>query len=488
MPGRPPPLSPQQIAAIKRRAEARKKYDGVKPGTAPSPVKSLVTPGVTDVKVSGMHVGTVQVAALRNFLRTKGYDLPKTNSGVGGRRLLSALNDWGVANLPAKKFGGTSAVGALLGKYHSKANGDSGRQKPQQWNTAFSPKSKVAAPVNTLIDRGGNPTPQARANGAYDPGALTADAGAVGSVPIDEDLSKSGASLLDGNKLADALAGLQYDSQIRDLAHQGDVNKLQTTQNESDIGSWYDQALASLKTAGTRDAAITQAGKDSVKGADAAILASLGGDASGGASTVASAQAAGEGTLAALGTAQDQYNQDIQPIVTQERAGQLTGEQAKGTSRAADLAIQLANAKGERGGSVASHLMDIREYNNTIKDNQLQRLLQIKAANSQQDQQAFQNTLAIQQANLAALATGAKFQAAAKKPAKGSFGDTPASVKAQLASTIFRTLDSRVQGGLTLQQAQALVAARLTGAGWNTNNPHVAQYGQAVLNNWAGGQ
>jgi hypothetical protein len=481
MPGRPPidlhrPGTPTRSKA----------HDGVKPGTAKSPIPALKTPGVAAVKVAGLHVGTVQVSALRNYLRSKGYDLPKSGSGVAGRRLLSALNDWGVANLPAKKFGGTSAVGALLGKYHSTANADSGQQKPQKWNTAFSPKSKVAAPVNTLIDRGGNPTSQARANGVYDPAPLSAAADSVGSVPIDEALSTSGASMLDGPKLADALAGMQYDSQIRDLAHQGDVNKLQTTQNENDIGAWYNQALASLKTAGTRDAAITQAGKGSVGGADAAILASLGGDASGGASTVASAQAAGEGTLAALGATQDQYNQDIQPIVTQERAGQLTGERAKGTSRAADLAIQLANAKGERGGSVASHLMDIREYNNTIKDNQLQRLLQIKAANSQQDQQNFQNTLAVQQANLAALATGAKVAGALKKPAKGSFGDTPTSVKSVVAKNAYSTLSGLGPNDAVL--AKQRISAVIRNAGWNPTSPEVAQWAQGVYGGWQAAQ
>lgn len=478
--------APDAVPGTKKYAAAHPKTvvgNGVKPGTAPSPIKPLKLPGATDVKVGGLHVGTVNVAALRNYLRNKGYALPKTSSGVAGSRLLSALNDWGVSNLPAAKFGGKNALGALLGKYHSTPNADSGRQKPQVWNTSLGVGTKVGKPVNTLIDRGGNPIPQA--NGQYDPSVLGGAAAALGNtVPIDEALAKSGANIYgDPAKLADALAGMQYDSQLRDLAQQRDVNVKQTDQNTHDIGSWYDQALKSLGVAGTRDKAITQAGQDSVKSADAAILASLGGAASGGATTVGSAQAQSEGTLAALGATQDQYNQDVQPIVTQERAGQLTGERAKGTQRALDLATAIANAKAQRGGSVVQNLMDIRDKNNAIRENQLTRLLQIKDANQRQDQQSFQNSLAVQQANLAALATGAKIAGGRyQKPAKGSFADTPASVKAQIAQTIFAGLDNAKPTNPA--QAQAIVRARLQAAGWNMANPTVGQYGTAILNNW----
>jgi hypothetical protein len=484
------PNPPGRLGKVKTLAEKKAKAaatsgTSVRPGTAKNPAGTFKVPGTTDVKVSGTHVGTVNVAAIRSFLRSKGYDLPKTNSGTAGRRLLSAINDWGVAKLP-KKFGNQGAVSALMANFHAKPNGYSGRQKPSEWNTGLGSTSKVKPPTNSIIDRGGNPIGDP--GQVYDPGTLAADSKTLGSVPIDELLSKSGAQALDP-KLADALAGLQYDSQLRDLAHQGDVNKLQGEQNSHDIGSWYDQALKSLGTAKTRDAAITQAGLGSVKSADQAILASLGGDASGGASTVASAEQQGEGTLAALGTVQDQYNSDIAPIVTQERAGQLSTERARGSQRASDLAVALANAKGERGGSVASHLMDIRQYNNTIKDNQLQRLLEIKAQNKAAEQQTFNNQLAVQQANLAALATGAKiagYSTGAKKPAKGSFADTPASVKAQIASTIFNDLHGAAPK--TPAAAQAIVMARLRGAGWSMTNPNVAQYGKSILSNWSQSQ
>jgi hypothetical protein len=459
---------------------------GVRPGSAKNPAGTFKTPGTTDVKVSGVHVGTVNVSALRKYLIGKGYDLPKSNSGTAGRRLLSALNDWGVSKLPAARFGGKSALSALMANYHAKPNGYSGRQQPKVWNTGLGAQSRVKAPTNTVIDRGGNPTGVNSAP-VYDPGTLAADSKNLGSVPIDELLSKGGAQTLDP-KMADALAGLQYDSQLRDLAHQGDVNQRQGEQNSHDIGSWYDQALKSLGVAKTRDAAITQAGLGSIKSADQAILESLGGAASGGASTVASAAQQGEGTLAALGSVQDQYNADIAPIVTQERAGQLSTERARGSQRASDLAVALASAKGDRGNSVASHLMEIRQYNNGIKDNQLQRLLQIKQQNKADEQQTFNNQLAVQQANLAALATGAKLvgSTTTKRPAKGSFGDTPASVKAQIASTIFNDLHGAAPK--TAAAAQAIVMARLRGAGWSMDNPNVAQYGKSILSNWSQSQ
>lgn len=458
--------------------------DGVRPGSVKSPIAPLKLPGATDVKVDGMHIGTVDVVGLRNFLRSKGYDLPKSNSATMGRRLISALDNWGITKIPAK-FGPKDAVTKLLQDNGWKPNAQSGLQKPKVWSQTYGQnRPKVMAPVNTILTRGGVPQSNPHDSvGTFDPSGLGAAADSVGSVPLDEALAKSGAQLIkDPQKLADALAGLQYDGELRDLNHAKDVNVRQTAQDLHDIGSWYDQALASRKTAATRDTAATAAGSQSVKDADAAIIASLGGDANGGATTIGDAAQASQGTLAAVGAAQDMFNADIQPIVTQERAGQLSAERAAGTKRNSDLATQIADVTGQRGGTVASRLFDIQQMNNSIRDNQLGRLLDIKNANNQLAQQNFNNTLAIQQANLAALATGAKLAASGAKPAKGSFAGTPASVKAQIAQRIFT--DLQASGAKTPQAAQAIVAARLRGAGWDLTNPAVAHYGQALLSNW----
>lgn len=459
------------------------KGSGVRPGSVKSPVPSLKLPGTKDVKVDGMHIGTVDVVGLRNFLRSKGYQLPKSNSATAGRLLLSALDNFGVHNLPAK-YGPKDAVTKLMMDNGWRSNAQSGAKTPAKWSQAYGTnRPKVGAPINTILTRGGVPQPNPKTVGNYDPSGLGAAADAVGAVPLDEALAKSGAQLIkDPAKLADALAGLQYDSELNDLSHQKDVNVRQTAQNEHDIGSWYDQALASRKTAATRDTAATAAGARSVKDADAAIIASLGGDANGAASTIGSAADASQGTLAAIGAAQDMYNADIQPIVTQEKAGQLAAERAAGTKRNSDLAQQIADVTGQRGGEVAARLFDIQQMNNGIRDNQLQRLLQIKDANNALSQQNFNNTLAIQQANLAALATGAKITAAGSKPAKGSFAATPASVKAQVAQRIFTDLQAAAPKNPAA--AQAIVAARLRGAGWDMTNPAVAHYGQALLSNW----
>jgi hypothetical protein len=82
---------------------------GVAPGSVKSPVPSLTLPGSKNVKVGGMHIGTIHVAALRSFLIHKGYHLPE--EGGFGPRLKAALADF----VNPKQVGGPLAAAPKLG-------------------------------------------------------------------------------------------------------------------------------------------------------------------------------------------------------------------------------------------------------------------------------------------------------------------------------------------------------------------------------------
>ena len=186
--------------------------------------------------------------------------------------------------------------------------------------------------------------------------------------------------------MADTLAGLQYDPQIHDLMTQLEEGKRTAAQSQSDIGNWYGAVDKSQETARQRDATTGHAVADDQQGAIESIIQSLGG--SRGAGVVG---AAGVNDLAALrggAQAQDQYNNDLQPLLHQEEAGAHSRQAALASQAAAALQSQLTGARGARGQA------------------QAQALMQIIQANNQSRQSNFGNKLALQNAALAAQSMG----------------------------------------------------------------------------------
>lgn len=189
-----------------------------------------------------------------------------------------------------------------------------------------------------------------------------------------------------GRDMADKLAGYQFDPQIQELLTQINQGGRDEHQHQADIGHWYDQAEASQHTAGQRDQQAGTDARDQANKALQGILASLGG--SRGAGVVGAAGMNDLTSLAAQGSSQDRFNNDMAPLLAQEAAGAHSREQALASQRAAALNTQLTGVRGQKGQAKAKALMDIIQ------------------ANNQGRQGNFQNTLAIQNAKLAAASLG----------------------------------------------------------------------------------
>ena len=226
---------------------------------------------------------------------------------------------------------------------------------------------------------------------------------------IDPKLANGGAKLF-GSDVAENQAGLQYDGQLMALRDAQAKTPLDTAQHQKDIGSWYAQVLGSLKTAGQRDAAISKAGIDSVGSATKGIASAIGGSANEGSADVAQAGAQAVGTLSALGSAQDQYNQDLSPILQAEAASQKAREGALGSSRLHDLQMQIATAVGQRGQAKASSQFAVDQANNGILDARVGRAMGITEANNTARQQNFGNDFAQQGAIVSAQGAGNTIQ------------------------------------------------------------------------------
>jgi hypothetical protein len=327
-------------------------------------------------------------------------------------------------------------------------------------------------------------------------------------------------------KAADAIAGEQYDPQIREaqLALANDPGQAAT--NQGDIAHWYQMVLDSQKTAAGRDTTAAKAGVNSVSNAGQALLASLGGSANQGAHDVAASSQNATGTLAAEQQAQDQYNNDIAPLLADEKAGMLTNQRNKDSATQEQDRVALENLQGQRGQALTAAQQQILQQNNALaqaragmgmdignannslaqsragartsalesnnalsqarygataaaheSNNSLAQArtatdLGIRQQNNAMAQQGFQNSLALAQAQIAAMMSGLKVQGMQAKlnaPPKGSFATaTPFQKQAAYNEALSSLLDPNTHQPLKLTpaQAQAKVAGVLGGFGW----------------------
>jgi hypothetical protein len=275
--------------------------------------------------------------------------------------------------------------------------------------------------------------------------------------------------------MADQIAGGEFDPQIHDLSVQQARQPLQGAQDLQDIGHWYDQVLGSEATARSRDSAASAAGVNSIRDAVAKIVGSLGGSANQGAGLVGAAGADQVGSLEAQGVSQDQYNNDIRPLLREQAAGARSRQVANNEKDAQDIAQSMLEKVGARGQKKGETMMTIREYNNSLK------------------QQGFQNRLALEQAKEAAMMSGLKVMDAAgmlpgskskAKLPKGAFANTTPSQKAKLYQTIVSTIQNpngQLNAGWTSGRAAHFVDSAIRGAGWTRANPQVEAWRNNIL-------
>lgn len=360
-------------------------------GVGRSPIPGLKMPGSRTPNVGGLPVGTINVSALQQFLNSKGYDLKV--DGVIGRQTRAALADFGVGKVPPK-LGAPQALTAALHGVKGTVNPPTGLS-PAQWNQHYGTtktKSVVTSPVNATLDPQGNVV-QGAGGPPVDLRALQAIAAHMGTM-IPQGMA---------DELANNTAGAQFDPQIHDAQVGITQAPRQAAQNQADIGNWYGQVQGAEKTAAGRDHAISSAGVDSQRAALAAIISSLGGAANEGSASVGASGENSIGTLQALGGIQDQYNQDLAPLLKLAQSGAATGQQARDEAGLVAQQQHLADLQGQRGQVQGATKADM--------------LMKIIAANNATGQQNFQNRLNVSAAAEAAQMQGLKVLLAQQKAA-----------------------------------------------------------------------
>jgi hypothetical protein len=426
------------------------------------------------------------VAALRAHLRSVGYDIPEKGATIGPK-MKSALADY---LKPSKSNPLSPNLAKAL-----KGTVITGRRDPKAWSARFgSPKNRSVVQT-TQVDAAGNAASTAPFGGEgaggpspeLDFSALLAGVNAPATRIIPEAWASGGARL-HGPDVAEQLAALQFDTAIRDLGVEKDRMGRTNTQNQTDIDHWYDQVLGSQKTAAQRDAAINEAGIDSIRDSGASILSAIGGEASEGAGMVGAANASAVGTLEALAANQESYNADLRPLLQAESAGAMSRERAMGTARSHELAQRLIGLQQDRGKAKAGFQFEIDRENNGILDSRNQRAMEIRNANNGIAQQNFQNALALLSAQTGAALTGAKIQNELADAADGGGGSTsypfakaPVSQRNDAYNQALSSIFSEGKLTTSIPRAVQLVNQVLAGYGWSRKNPAVKALRNQIL-------
>lgn len=222
---------------------------------------------------------------------------------------------------------------------------------------------------------------------------------------FDGSLLDGGAEFLD-ESLAGKMAEMGYGPAIAAL--RSELGRMEGFDPEGKIAPLFGAALKALETAALRDKEINAAGQGSMQQATEAILSSIGGADNLGSGVVGAAGAESLGTLKALGTVQEQFNADMVPVIESEKARAIAGARSRSGAQAQDVRLQLAQLLADQGRTRGEGLMDIRRYNNDLRNQQVDRRFALRQYQDQQGQQSWQREMAEKELGLAALMNDVK--------------------------------------------------------------------------------
>jgi hypothetical protein len=351
-------------------------------------------PGRRSNPSMGPSVQEMSPAAKARFLQELGYAVgDKWNA-----RTKAAWRNYMAARAGKKDVSKAAAYWSRNSKLSTEYAPPPSAQAP----AGDGPAAGVAAPVSTVS----NPYLDALTQGQELSADTLAKLGQMfGSlrvpkgVQVDPKLAKQGLTPY-GPELLDSVGGV-YDSQIRALQELIGRSSKETDANVKQIEGWYGHVGKALATAAERDKVIQQASLASVTDAARSVASAIGGEANPGASMAAQAGAQGAGLVSAMGAANDEFNSDIAPLIQAEGVSRMSEERTAGSNRAQELAMQIAQVRGEQGGAVGDARLKLAQLNNELKQQGAKNLIDILQVNAGSRQQDFQN-----QTGLFGLASG----------------------------------------------------------------------------------
>lgn len=221
---------------------------------------------------------------------------------------------------------------------------------------------------------------------------------------------------LNADQYANALAGMQFDPQIRDLKTLIARLGPQNTQAINDIDSWFGNATQLNQQAGQRTGQIYQDVAGQQDAAIANMMQALGGAGNEANQALAATNLRDTGYQRALGGIEQQYHADMNPIIASAQASAKQREQRLNLQQMQDYQLQLADLMGQRGQAEAAANFEARKYNNELAQAWFQNRL--ASVNAALGAQAAGLDMAVQRERIAS----SRAQRAAAKKAGGGAG------------------------------------------------------------------
>lgn len=322
------------------------------------------------ITANGVVMTPAHVKAMQQFLVNHGFQIavdgvlgPETKSAAAAFRTHGGIGvapSWNAQHgLDPSKTGLTPEA----------------RTQQTKLNTPPSPPAKVPARVPTSA-------------GAPDPisALLASMLGQGGNV----------GQMLDPNAQGTAAAAPDQ-SAIQSLLAQIALDPKQEAQNQYDISSWYGlnpkdpnyalSVLGRLGQARAGDAGVASDAASNVSDIASALAGSIGGSANGGAGALAAAGANDAGMMNALGKANTDYADNMNPLLAAEARGMMMKDKAANSQALMDLQAKLAAARGQstadsaaaRAAAIAANnSLDQQRFSN--KGNLLDIMAQMQAA------------------------------------------------------------------------------------------------------------
>lgn len=344
-PGKPP--------QINTRPNPYNPYGGGFPGSSPvanTVPTSATGPGGPHGHLAPMPAGgpmnPTQVRAMQQFLNNHGFQVAQDG-------ILGPLTKSAAAAFRANHKGGEA---------WNKAHGIG--VHPAARDTAPGGRG----PAGGGTGGGGGGTPPAPMASGYSAdfnsllSALLAGGGQVGS-------------MADPRSFGDAAAAPDVATALA-LSRQIGANPKQEAQNQADISSWYGldptassyklSVLGRLAQARKLDAGAATAASSNIGDLAKSLAGSIGGAANDGSASVLGAGTDAAGTMAALGEAQKQYADQMDPLLRAEAVGAASREKAANSQTMLDLQDKLAAARGQGASDRAQAVLAVLDKNNAL--------------------------------------------------------------------------------------------------------------------------
>lgn len=270
------------------------------------------------------------------------------------------------------------------------------------------------------------------------------------------------------------------------------LNPAQEKQNQYDLSSWYGldpndpnfkiSVLGRLATAKDRNAQVATDTAGNVSDIAKSLAGSIGGAANGASGTVLAAGADASGLAKALGQSDEEFANDMSPLLAAEARGQMSREKASNAQALQQLRDRLGQAQGQAQSDRAQGVMAAQDKNNALgqqrfanEGNLLSTLSQLLAVDPTAN--SLDNAKTVAEINKIMAQTNAIQHPGTKVPTKVDLAQAGNSI----AGLLGVGPDHKLPPDVSPTKLAYTIGSQLQALGFTKGTPEYQRYGQQLI-------